>query len=89
MTQLFAMYLKINRVRELQRSTGAQVKIPDDACDESQKTTTVRVLGNFNSSQAVQAKLGQLINEFEQRLNISPANGQSTSNTQGMYRSSM
>lgn len=69
--------------------TGAQVKIPDDAGDdEAQKATTVRVLGNFQSSQAVQARLGQLINDFSQRLTVAPANGQSTSNTQGMYRSS-
>ncbi|KAM3723589.1 Insulin-like growth factor 2 mRNA-binding protein [Dirofilaria immitis] len=45
-------------VRELQRMTGAQVKIPDDAGDdEAQKVTIVRVLGNFQSSQAVQARL--------------------------------
>uniref|UniRef100_A0A1I8EHK6 KH domain-containing protein n=1 Tax=Wuchereria bancrofti TaxID=6293 RepID=A0A1I8EHK6_WUCBA len=70
-------------VRELQRLTGAQVKIPDDAGDdETQKATIVRVLGNFQSSQAVQVKLGQLITDFSQRLNIGPANGQSTSNTQ-------
>uniref|UniRef100_A0A0R3S0I7 KH domain-containing protein n=1 Tax=Elaeophora elaphi TaxID=1147741 RepID=A0A0R3S0I7_9BILA len=76
-------------VRELQRMTGAQVKIPDDAGDdEAQKATTVRVLGNFQSSQAVQARLGQLISDFSQRLNIGPANGQSTSNTQGMCGSS-
>ncbi|VDP13934.1 unnamed protein product, partial [Onchocerca flexuosa] len=76
-------------VRELQRMTGAQVKIPDDAGDdETQKETTVRVLGNFQSSQAVQARLGQLINDFSQRLNIGPANGQNTSNTQGICRSS-
>lgn len=69
--------------------TGAQVKIPDDAGDdEAQEATTVRVLGNFQSSQAVQARLGQLISDFSQRLNVGPANGQSTSNTQGMYRSS-
>lgn len=81
---------EILEVRELQRMTGAQVKIPDDAGeDESQKSTTVRVMGNFHSSQAVQVRLGQLINDFTQRLNIGPANGQSASNTQGMYRSSM
>ncbi|KAL4003196.1 KH domain family protein [Acanthocheilonema viteae] len=76
-------------VRELQRMTGAQVKIPDDAGDdEAQKATTVRVLGNFQSSQAVQARLVQLISDFSQRLTTGPANGQSTSNTQGVYRSS-
>ncbi|MCP9259424.1 Insulin-like growth factor 2 mRNA-binding protein 1 [Dirofilaria immitis] len=62
-------------VRELQRMTGAQVKIPDDAGDdEAQKVTIVRVLGNFQSSQAVQARLGQLINDFSQRLNIGSSN---------------
>uniref|UniRef100_A0A915PW78 K Homology domain-containing protein n=1 Tax=Setaria digitata TaxID=48799 RepID=A0A915PW78_9BILA len=72
-------------VRELQRMTGAQVKIPDDAGeDEAQKATTVRVFGNFQSSQAVQARLGQLISDFSQRLNIGPANGQSASNTQAI-----
>lgn len=76
-------------VRELQRSTGAQVKIPDDAGDdERQKATTLRVLGNFQSSQAVQVRLGQLISDFSQRLNIGPTIGQSASNTQGIYRSS-
>ncbi|CAG9540775.1 unnamed protein product [Cercopithifilaria johnstoni] len=76
-------------VRELQRMTGAQVKIPDDAGDdEAQKATTVRVLGNFQSSQAVQARLSQLMSDFSQRLTVGPANGQSTSNTQGVYRSS-
>uniref|UniRef100_A0A1I7VTA1 KH domain-containing protein n=1 Tax=Loa loa TaxID=7209 RepID=A0A1I7VTA1_LOALO len=53
-------------VRELQRMTGAQVKIPDDTGDdETQKATIVRVLGNFQSSQAVQARL-----RYVQKLNI-------------------
>lgn len=66
------------------------MKIPDDAGDdETQKATTVRVLGNFQSSQAVQVRLGQLISDFSQRLNIGPPNGQSACNTQGMYRSSI
>uniref|UniRef100_A0A8R1Y3W7 K Homology domain-containing protein n=1 Tax=Onchocerca volvulus TaxID=6282 RepID=A0A8R1Y3W7_ONCVO len=64
-------------VRELQRMTGAQVKIPDDAGDdETQKATTVRVLGNFQSSQAVQARLGQLISDFSQRSSPSPQKSQ-------------
>ncbi|VDN03161.1 unnamed protein product [Thelazia callipaeda] len=76
-------------VRELQRATGAQVKIPEDAGeDETQKATTVRVIGNFQSSQAVQVKLSQLINDFSQRLNVGPVNGRTDPNTQGMYRSS-
>ncbi|VDM39516.1 unnamed protein product [Toxocara canis] len=64
-------------VRELQRVTGAQVKIPDDAGeDDTQETTTVRVLGNFQASQAVQARLAQLIHDFAHRLSLWPANGQ-------------
>ncbi|VDK52885.1 unnamed protein product [Anisakis simplex] len=70
-------------VRELQRVTGAQVKIPDDAGeDETQESTTVRILGNFQASQAVQARLNQLIHEFTLRQSIWPANGQP--HTQGI-----
>uniref|UniRef100_A0A0M3IQT5 KH domain-containing protein n=1 Tax=Ascaris lumbricoides TaxID=6252 RepID=A0A0M3IQT5_ASCLU len=74
-------------VRELQRVTGAQVKIPDDAGeDETQESTTVRVLGNFQASQAVQARLAQLMQEFAHRLSQWSTNGQAP--TQGASVSS-
>lgn len=73
----------IFQVRELQRVTGAQVKIPDDAGeDETQESTTVRVLGNFQASQAVQARLAQLMQEFAHRLSQWSTNGQAP--TQGV-----
>lgn len=49
-------------VRELQRVTGAQVKIPEDAAaQEENEDTLVRIIGNFNASQAVQARVRQLV----------------------------
>jgi len=51
-------------VRELQRVTGAQVKIPEDAATETEEDTVVRIIGNFNAAQAVQARVRQLIHQF-------------------------
>jgi len=52
-------------VRELQRVTGAQVKIPEDAAtQEEHEDTLVRIIGNFNASQAVQARVRQLVQQF-------------------------
>jgi insulin-like growth factor 2 mRNA-binding protein 1 len=51
-------------VRELQRMTGAQVKIPEDAANDEAAETIVRVTGNFNASQAVQARIRQLVQQF-------------------------
>lgn len=39
------------QVRELQRVTGAQVKIPEDAAEGETEETIVRVVGNFQASQ--------------------------------------
>lgn len=38
-------------MRELQRVTGAQVKIPEDAATETAEDTVVRIIGNFNAAQ--------------------------------------
>jgi len=51
-------------VRELQRVTGAQVKIPEDAANEEVENTLVHIIGNFNASQAVQARIRQLVQQF-------------------------
>lgn len=77
-------------VRELQRITGASVKIPEDEAkgetsgDETKEKekeasgdaaaagtsgssgegTMVRIVGNFQATQAVQLRIGQLIHEF-------------------------
>ncbi|VDD94093.1 unnamed protein product [Enterobius vermicularis] len=66
-------------VRELQRTTGAQVKIPEDSGEvESHDTTIVRVLGNFRASQAVQARLAQLTCDFADKLTLWSSNGQAS-----------
>ena len=66
-------------VRELQRATGAQVKIPEDSGEvESHDTTIVRVLGNFRASQAVQARLAQLTRDFADKLTVWSSNGQNS-----------
>lgn len=69
----------LSQVRELQRLTGAQVKIPDDGGDETKETATVRILGNFQGSNSVQNRLLHLINEFNSRV----MNGQNTSVIRG------
>uniref|UniRef100_A0A0N5ANF7 KH domain-containing protein n=1 Tax=Syphacia muris TaxID=451379 RepID=A0A0N5ANF7_9BILA len=70
-------------VRELQRVTGAQVKIPEDSGEmDSRDTTTVRVYGNFRASQAVQVRLAQLTRDFAEKLTWF-SNGQSASTTAG------
>jgi insulin-like growth factor 2 mRNA-binding protein 1 len=52
-------------VRELQRLTGAQVKIPEDAAThEENEDTFVRIIGTFNASQAVQVRIRQLVQQF-------------------------
>lgn len=57
-------------VRELQRMTGATVKIPDTSAataanaDDDSAETIVRITANFNASQAVQARLRQLVTQF-------------------------
>jgi len=52
-------------VRELQRVTGAQVKIPEDAATQDEnEDTVVRIIGNFNASQAVQARVRQLVLQY-------------------------
>jgi len=48
----------------LQRVTGAQVKIPEDAANEEVESTLVQIIGNFNASQAVQARIRQLVQQF-------------------------
>lgn len=66
-------------VRELQRTTGAQVKIPEDSGEvESHDTTIVRVLGNFRASQAVQVRLAQLTRDFADKLIMWSSNGQTS-----------
>uniref|UniRef100_A0A914UWI3 K Homology domain-containing protein n=1 Tax=Plectus sambesii TaxID=2011161 RepID=A0A914UWI3_9BILA len=52
-------------VRELQRVTGAQVKIPEDAAEGDTEETIVRVVGNFQASQAVQNRLRQLVQQYQ------------------------
>uniref|UniRef100_A0A915IA37 K Homology domain-containing protein n=1 Tax=Romanomermis culicivorax TaxID=13658 RepID=A0A915IA37_ROMCU len=54
-------------VRELQRVTGAQVKIPDDVAHDSPEDTIVRIIGNFNATQAVQARIRQLLHLMHNR----------------------
>ena len=50
-------------VRELQRVTGASVKIPETAEDEADETI-VRITANFHASQHVQARIRQLVIQF-------------------------
>lgn len=69
-------------MRELQRVTGAQVKIPEDAAEGETEETIVRVVGNFQASQvgggifsqvkcgrlqAVQSRLRVLVQQFQQQ----------------------
>lgn len=54
-------------VRELQRVTGAQVKIPEDIAHDSTDDTIVRIVGNFNAAQAVQARIRQLMQLMHNR----------------------
>jgi len=54
-------------VRELQRVTGAQVKIPEDAASDESENTLVQIIGNFNASQAVQARVRQLVQQYHQQ----------------------
>lgn len=49
--------LFVFKVRELQRFTGAQVKIPDDAANAETEQTTVQIIGNFNAAQVKQQRL--------------------------------
>ncbi|KAI1721436.1 KH domain-containing protein [Ditylenchus destructor] len=59
------------RVRELQRLTGAQVKVPEDPTVQNDSSprgeTPVRVTGNLFSLHAVQARFSVLIAESDQR----------------------
>jgi len=54
-------------VRELQRVTGAQVKIPEDSANEEAENSLVQIIGNFNAAQAVQARIRQLVQQFHQQ----------------------
>jgi insulin-like growth factor 2 mRNA-binding protein 1 len=80
-------------VRELQRVTGAQVKIPEDAAtQEENEDTLVRIIGNFNASQAVQARVRQLVLQFhsqqgqsqQQPRSLSGERSQRANNTRGV-----
>lgn len=55
-------------VRELQRVTGAQVKIPEDVAHDSPEDTVVRIVGNFNAAQAVQSRIRQLMHVMHNRV---------------------
>jgi insulin-like growth factor 2 mRNA-binding protein 1 len=52
-------------VRELQRTTGAYINIPDDA--EGKKESAVKILGNFNAIQAVQNRFRHLCQQYLQQ----------------------
>jgi len=79
-------------VRELQRVTGAQVKIPEDAATQDEnEDTLVRIIGNFNASQAVQARVRQLVHQFNgQQQQVHPRSmsgergGQRANNSRGV-----
>jgi len=64
-------------VRELQRVTGAQVKIPEE-CETSGASdhdeTVVRIAGNFQASQAVQCRVAQMVHQFQQH-SVMPIGG--------------
>jgi len=76
-------------VRELQRVTGAQVKIPEDAATQDEnEDTLVRIIGNFNASQAVQARVRQLVQQFHgqqgQQRSLSGDRQQRANNNRGV-----
>lgn len=50
-------------IRDLQRMTGAQVKIPNETGSEQ---AAVQIAGNFEAIQAVQVRLRQLVAQFHQ-----------------------
>ncbi|CAI4222300.1 unnamed protein product [Auanema sp. JU1783] len=84
-------------VRELQRITGANVKIPEDEVKEKEKEentqtseeegkeevgTVVRIVGNFNATQSVQYRILKLINEFNHTSINDKNNAKKTSNSE-------
>ena len=50
-------------VRELQRTSGCTIKLPEDASNQQSSTVVVRIHGSFQSSQLAQLRIQSLISQ--------------------------